>query len=457
MAGLADVRRRYGLAMSREALRALPAVDALAAALDAPERAAVAVARAVLEERRAELLAGAADDVDLVARARERLRPSLRRVLNATGVIVHTNLGRAPLAAAAREAVARAAEGYSNLELDLAGGGRGSRHVHVEGLVRELTGAEAGMAVNNCAGATLLAAAALAGPGREVIVSRGQLVEIGGGFRVPEVVAEAGARLVEVGTTNRTRRADYEQAIGPDTGAILRAHPSNFRQLGFVQEVEIEELCELGVPVIDDVGSGALADDLAVLADEPPVRRSVAAGAALVCFSGDKLLGGPQAGLLVGRREAVERARRHPLARALRLDKLGLAALEATLRLYREPDRARAEIPVLAMLRAGEEELAERAERLAAAIGAAAAGSADVAIVASSARVGGGALPLLELPGPVVAVGAPGVSPDELAARLRLGEPPVVGRIEAGRLLLDPRTLAPDEVDAAGRAVAAVL
>ncbi len=206
----------------------------------------------------------------------------------------------------------------------------------------------------------LLAAAALAGPGREVVVSRGQLVEIGGGFRVPEVIAQAGARLVEVGTTNRTRRADYEAAIGERTGALMRAHPSNFRQLGFVEEVSIEELCSLGVPVIDDVGSGNLAE-LGVLREEPPVRRSVAAGAALVCFSGDKLLGGPQAGLMVGRADAVAAAARHPLARALRLDKLGLAALEATLRLYREPERARREIPVLAMLDADPAELEARA------------------------------------------------------------------------------------------------
>jgi L-seryl-tRNA(Ser) seleniumtransferase len=302
------------------------------------------------------------------------------------------------------------------------------------------------MAVNNCAGATLLAAAALAGGDGEIVVSRGQLVEIGGGFRVPDVIAQAGARLVEVGTTNRTRRADYERAITERTRALLRAHPSNFRQLGFVQEVEIEELCELGVPVIDDVGSGVLADDLEVLAGEPPVRRSVAAGAALVCFSGDKLLGGPQAGLIVGRSDAVARARAHPLARALRLDKLGLAALEATLRLHRDPARACREIPVLAMLTASAQELGERAERLAALIPGA-------AVEASTARVGGGALPLLELPGPVVAVG--GGAPDALAARLRAGDPPLVGRIEAGRLLLDPRTLAEDELEAAGRAVAA--
>src|SRR3954454_6359006 len=295
------------------ALRSLPPVDALAAEVDAPRALALAAARAVLAARRAELLAGAPADADLVARARawaaQAERPSLRRVLNATGGIVHTNLRRAPLAAAAREAVARAAEGYSNLELDLDTGGRGSRHAHVEGLLRELTGAEAGIAVNNGAGAALLAAAALAGPGREVVVSRGQLVEIGGGVRVPEVIAQAGARLVEVGTTNRTRRADYERALGPATGAILRVHTSNFRQLGFVEDVPVEALCALGVPVIDDVGSGALGE----LHDEPPVRRSVAAGAALVCFSGDKLLGGPQAGLLVGRAAAVEAARRHPL------------------------------------------------------------------------------------------------------------------------------------------------
>jgi L-seryl-tRNA(Ser) seleniumtransferase len=437
--------------VSRDALRELPPVDALAAQVPAERAVAVAAARAVLAARRQELLSGQDGDPDLAARARawarEAERPALRRVLNGTGVIVHTNLGRAPLAAAAREAVARAAEGYANLELDLATGRRGSRHAHVEPLLRELTGAEAGLAVNNCAGAALLGVAALAGPGREVIVSRGQLVEIGGGFRVPEVIAQAGARLVEVGTTNRTRRADYERAIGPDTGAILRAHQSNFRQLGFVQEVEIEELCELGVPVIDDVGSGVLDETLDAVREEPAVRRSVAAGAALVCFSGDKLLGGPQAGILVGRAAAVRAAREHPLARALRLDKLGLAALEATLRLYRDPERARREIPVLAMLTAPEDVLAQRARRLASAIGPGAE------VVAATAKVGGGALPLLELPGPAVAVAA--ASPDALAAALRAGEPPLLGRIEGGRLLLDPRTLADAEVEPAAAAVRA--
>ena len=362
--------------MSASPLRDLPAVDALAARLDAPHALAVRAARAAIEARRAELLAGASDDVDLAARARAELaaaeQPSLRRVVNATGVVIHTNLGRAPLAAAAREAVARAAKGYANLELDLAGGERGTRAAHVERLLCELTGAEAGLAVNNCAGAVLLAAAALGrenGRARSIVVSRGELIEIGGTFRIPDVIAQSGARLVEVGTTNRTRLADYVAALDDDTGAVLRAHPSNFRQLGFVESVPIEALCELDVPVIDDVGSGALADDLELLAEEPLVRRSVAAGAALVCFSGDKLLGGPQAGLLVGRAAAVERARAHPLARALRIDKLSLAALEATLALYRDPARARRELPVLAMLAAGEAELEGRARALLDAIG----------------------------------------------------------------------------------------
>jgi len=415
----------------RERLRALPSVD----------RLATSVARAELADRRAEVLAGAADDPDLVARARERLRPSPRRVLNATGVVVHTNLGRAPLAPSARAAVAAAAEGYSNLELDLATGERGSRHDHVEGLLREVTGAEAAIAVNNCAAAVLLAAAALAGPGREVVVSRGQLIEIGGGFRIPEVVAQAGARLVEVGTTNRTRLGDYAAALNDQTGAILRAHPSNFRTLGFTEEVEIEALCSLGAPVIDDVGSGVLADDLELLADEPAVRRSVRAGAALVCFSADKLLGGPQAGVMVGTHDAVAACRRHPLARAMRIDKLSLAALHATLALYRDPELARAELPVLAMLDVAPEELEARARRLAEGCGG--------EVVATTAKVGGGALPLLELPGPAVALDV------ALAEPLRAGDPPVIGRISDGRLLLDVRTLTDDEVELAAAAVRA--
>ena len=417
-----------------ERLRALPSVD----------RLATAVARAELDARRDELLAGATGEADLVARAQERLRPRLRRVLNATGVIVHTNLGRAPLAAAARAAVARAAEGYSNLELDLETGERGSRHAHVEALLCELTGAEAGMAVNNCAAATLLAVAAL-GEGREVVVSRGQLIEIGGGFRIPDVLAQAGARMVEVGTTNRTRLEDYAAAIGDDTAAIVRAHPSNFRTLGFVEEVGVAELCGLGVPVVDDVGSGVLAEDVESLAGEPPVRGSVRAGAALVAFSGDKLLGGPQAGVLVGRRDAIAVCRRHPIARAVRIDKLSLAALEATLALYRDPALARREIPVLAMLDADPEVLAVRANALAEATGG--------RLVPATARVGGGAMPLLELPGPAVELDPGPGGADALAAALRAADPPLVGYIRDGRVVLDPRTLTDDEAAQAAEVV----
>jgi L-seryl-tRNA(Ser) seleniumtransferase len=415
---------------SDERLRALPSVD----------RLAVAVARAELADRRAALLAGDdPGDDDLVAAARARLRPSLRRVLNATGVVVHTNLGRAPLAAGARAAVSETATGYSNLEFDLERGERGSRHDHVADLLCQLTGAEAAMAVNNCAAAVLLAVAVLAGPEAEVVVSRGQLIEIGGAFRIPEVIAQAGAKLVEVGTTNRTRLADYQAAIGDSTAAVLRAHPSNFRVLGFVEQVEIEELCALGPPVIDDVGSGVLADDLVALADEPSVRRSARAGAALVTFSGDKLLGGPQAGLLIGRRDAVERCRRHPLARALRIDKLSLAALEATLRVYLDPELARRELPVLAMLDADPASLAARAARVAEGTGG--------RVVEAVARVGGGALPLLELHGPAVALDPGQDGADALAAALRRGDPPVVCQIHDGLPLLHARTLADDEVD----------
>jgi L-seryl-tRNA(Ser) seleniumtransferase len=473
-------------------LRSLPSVGELAGALEgdaapdgdgAPDAArgtrgspaplALSAAREAIEHRRDELMAGDTGPVDLVARARALLRSkreaALRGVINATGVIVHTNLGRAPLAPEAAEAAGLIGRGYSNLELDLDRGRRGSRHDHLEPLLCELTGAQAAIVVNNCAGAVLLAAAAFGGPrsgtARSIVVSRGQLVEIGGGFRIPEVVAASGARLVEVGTTNRTRLGDYQAALESDSsqpvGAILRVHPSNFRTVGFVEDVAIEELCSLaarrGVPVIDDVGSGVLADDLPVLNDEPAVRRSVTAGAEVVCFSGDKLLGGPQAGVIVGSARAVKLLRGHPLSRALRIDKLCLAALEATLRIYREPARARREIPVLAMLDADPGELRARAERLRDALGA---GGVTAELVEATARVGGGALPLLELRGPAVALdaGSVGVGPDELAARLRAASPPVVGRISGGRLLLDPRTMTDAEVDAAaGAAVAALV
>jgi L-seryl-tRNA(Ser) seleniumtransferase len=426
-------------------LRDLPSVEQLAAKLDAPHPLAVAAARAAIDAARTALLDGAEQDVDVLADARARLaagrRPSLRPVINATGVIVHTNLGRAPLSAAARDAVTTAATGYANLEYELSGGKRGSRQAHVEESLCELTGAEAGLAVNNGAAAVLLATATLAGPGRDVVVSRGQLVEIGGSFRIPDVIAQSGSTLVEVGTTNRTRVADYEGALGERTGALLRVHQSNFATVGFVEAVEIEALTALGPPVIDDVGSGRMDEGLTQLADEPSVRRSVAAGAAIVCCSGDKLLGGPQAGLMVGRGDAIAAARAHPLARAVRIDKLSLAALAGTLRLYRDPERARREIPVLAMLDADPAVLRARAQRLADAFGG--------EVVEAAAKVGGGALPLLELEGPVARVGDP--APDRLAARLRAGDPPLIGRIADGALLLDPRTMTDDEVEVACR------
>ncbi|HTZ06657.1 MAG TPA: L-seryl-tRNA(Sec) selenium transferase [Gaiellaceae bacterium] len=417
-------------------LRDLPSVDELARGIDDP--LAVDAARAVLDRAREEIRAGA-DPGDLEARLRGELdasrAPSLRRVLNATGVIVHTNLGRAPLAPEALERVVEVGRGYSNLEYDVADGARGSRQDHVAPILRRLTGAESALVVNNNAGAVLLALAALA-EGREVVVSRGELIEIGDGFRIPDVLARSGARLVEVGTTNRTRAADYERAIGPDTALLLRVHQSNFRVVGFTEQPRLEELAAAarrhGLPLVDDLGSGVLAE----LPGEPSAKESLAAGADLVCFSGDKLLGGPQAGIVAGRAELVERLRRHPLQRALRADKLTLAALEGTLLLYLDaPER----IPVLGMLREETPAVRARAERLAALAG----GTVEETI----ARVGGGALPLAELPSFACAV------EESLAAPLRAGEPPVIGVVRDGRLLLDCRTLADDDVDAVASAI----
>lgn len=430
---------------AQERLRALPAVDQFAARIEAGTRVSAAeatsIAQAVLASRRAEIHAGVDDDADLLARALERIRPGLRRVLNATGVVIHTNLGRAPLADAASQAVTAAAEGYADLELDLRQGRRGHRDGHLRDLLCELTGAEDGLAVNNAAGAALLAVATLASAGRPVVVSRGHLVEIGGGFRIPDVVAQSGARLVEVGTTNRTRLTDYKRALHAEcehAPVVLRVHQSNFRTVGFVEDVAIEQLCLLGAPVIDDIGSGVLTE-LSLLADEPPARRSVKAGAALTCFSGDKLLGGPQAGILLGRADAVEACRTHPLARALRIGRLPLAALIATLALHRDPAQARRAIPALAMLDLPPDALEQRAARLAQTTGG--------EIIQSVARVGGGALPLLELPGPAVAF--PGSHPGRLAAALRAGEPPLIPHIHDGQVLIDPRTLAENELETA--------
>jgi L-seryl-tRNA(Ser) seleniumtransferase len=422
-------------------LRDLPSVDELARSSDDP--LAVDAARAVIARARETIQRGG-DPGDLSVLLHEELdgarRPALRRVLNATGVIVHTNLGRAPLAAAALERAVEATRGYSNLEYDLDEGRRGSRQDHVTGILRRLTGAQAAIVVNNNAGALLLALAALA-EGRDVIVSRGELIEIGDGFRIPDVLTRSGARLVEVGTTNRTRAADYQHAIDERTALLLRVHQSNFRVVGFAEQPSLGELATVArsasLPLLDDLGSGALLD----LSDEPTARASLAAGADLVCFSGDKLLGGPQAGIVAGRADLVERLRRHPLHRALRIDKLSLAALEGTLLLYLDPERALAEVPVLRMLREPAEIVRARAERLAAAVG----GEVEETV----ARVGGGALPLHELPSFACAV------EESLAAPLRTNEPAVVGIVRDGRLLLDCRTLADAELDEVAAAIAA--
>jgi L-seryl-tRNA(Ser) seleniumtransferase len=439
-----------------EQLRELPSVDELAADVLAqnhdgggpsPTEARVA-ARAVLEERREALRTGEAAAVDLPACARAWLTPSLKRVLNGTGVVLHTNLGRAPLANEAAEAVNALARGYTNLELDLATGERSHRDQHLSELVCELTGAEDAFAVNNGAAAVLLAVTALAGPGHSIVISRGQLVEIGGGFRMPDVIANSGSRLVEVGTTNRTHLADYQAGIERDGDLILAVHPSNFQTLGYTSEVDIEAICGLGVPVIHDLGSGVLARDLPLLVAEPAVSRSVAAGAAVVCFSGDKLLGGPQAGILAGARSAIEACRGHPLTRALRIGRIPLAALEATLRLYRDPQRAINEIPALAMLAIDPIRLEHRAKTLAQKTGG--------ELVKAVSRVGGGALPTLDLSGPAVALPYHG-NPERLARALREADPPLLARVSDGRVIVDPRTLPDNALNAAASVVRHVL
>jgi L-seryl-tRNA(Ser) seleniumtransferase len=439
----------------RQTLRELPAVEVLAGRAEGIPRAqAISAARLAIEAARQRVLAGedvdlsfAALDAELAARAKEIASSSLRPVINATGVILHTNLGRAPLAPEAAEAAALVAVSYTNLEYDLESGERGSRHIHLERGLLQLSGAESAIAVNNNAAAVLLALASL-GEG-EVIVSRGQLLEIGGSFRIPEILAQSGLDLVEVGTTNRTRLDDYRAAIGPKTAALMRVHQSNFRLHGFTEEVPLGELCELAaehrVPLVDDLGSGAVEP----IADEPTLVESVRAGATLVCCSADKLLGGPQAGLIFGATRAVERCGRHPLARALRLDKMQLAALEATLRL-RQMGGVEG-IPVQAMLNASGAALQDRAAALARDIGP----SAEV--IEASALPGGGSLPDFELQGPVCAVQPGSGGADALAARLRKGEPPVVVRISSSRVLLDPRTISETALAPLAEAVKAAL
>ena len=417
-------------------LRDLPSVDELLRderLAGEPHDLAVAAVRSALAQAREEIAAGNDPDplVGMVLEELGRARtPSLRRVLNATGVLVHTNLGRAPLAEAALARVAEVGSGYSNLEYDLARGERGSRQDHLGPLLERLTGAEAALVVNNNAAAVLLALAALA-EAREVVVSRGELIEIGDGFRIPDVLARSGARLIEVGTTNRTRAIDYEHAIGRETAVLLRVHQSNFRVVGFSERPQLSELAEIArrheLPLVDDLGSGALAG----IGDEPTPAESLRAGADLVCFSGDKLLGGPQAGIVVGRADLVDRLRRHPLQRALRADKLTLAALEGTLALALDP-ATRDDVPVLRMLHEHVDVVRARAERLARLV--------DGEVKETVARVGGGALPLAELPSAACTV------EESLAEPLRLGDPPVIAVVRDGRTLLDCRTLTDAEL-----------
>lgn len=378
--------------------------------------------------------------MDSLARAE---KPGLGRVLNATGIILHTGLGRAPLPKAAIDAIASEQKGYSLLEVDRASGERGYRETFVRDLICRITGAESATVVNNNAAATMICLAAYAA-GREVIVSRGQLVEIGGSFRMPEVMAMSGAKLVEVGTTNRTYVSDYEKAIGPNTALLMRVHPSNYKVQGFTAEVEIEELVALGrrhgLPVMDDLGSGALVDFTALgIGDEPMVSRSVAAGVDLSCFSCDKLIGGPQGGFILGKKEAIARIRRHPLFRAFRIDKLSLTALEATLKLYLHPETLAEELPVLRMITLSKEVILERAQRMVDRLGRIAGVRAEV--WEETSQLGGGSLPGRDLPTVCAAFRSDRVGPDELLRRLRVGDPCVFARAKKDHVLLDPRTL----------------
>ncbi len=440
----------------RERLRALPGVDAVlrgpdgAALAGRHGRAAAAAAiREALDRLRREIWSGGepeSSERTVVASATRILSErGIRRVVNATGVILHTNLGRSVLSEGAIGAVVEAARGFSNLEYDLASGGRGSRYDHAVPLLKELTGAEDALVVNNCAGATLLALSALVADvpeAAEVLVSRGQLIEIGGGFRIPDVLALSGARLREVGTTNRTRLSDYAAAVDGRTLAILWVHPSNFEMRGFTESVGVSDLASLGPPVVADVGSGALA----ALDDEPTPQGALRDGADLAVFSGDKLLGGPQAGIAVGSAHVVAAMRRHPLARALRADKLCLAALEATLAAYLE-GTASAEVPTLRMLRLPVSEVEERARKLARELEAAAP-HLEVDASPSTARSGGGTLPAREVPSFAVRISEVGTDVESLAELLRRADPPVVGRVREGRLWLDARTLLPGDEEA---------
>ena len=440
--------------------RDLPSVNALLESAGVRSLLELHPRRVVLEAVRSAVNAarnqGAAQRTDQqwvasIASAVQSLsQPSLRRVINATGVVLHTNLGRAPLAESAVKAIADIAAGFSNLEYDLATGERGSRYSHCVGLLRQLTGAEDALVVNNCAAAMVLALNALA-QRKEVLVSRGELVEIGGSFRIPDIMARSGAKLVEVGTTNRTHD-DYRGAITPRTAAIVKVHRSNFAIEGFTSDVSVDRLtfiaAEHGLPVIHDLGSGLMVSlDEYGLKGEPTASMALEAGASLVLMSGDKLLGGPQAGIILGAANLITKLRKNPFARAMRVDKLTLSALEATLRLYLEPEKAIREIPVLAMLTAPVSEIQARAEVVAARLRGT---GIEANVAGSSASVGGGAFPTAAIPSRAIVFST---KAKELEEKLRLGEPAVIGRISEGNLLLDLRSVLPREDDLLAEAI----
>jgi L-seryl-tRNA(Ser) seleniumtransferase len=435
--------------------RDLPSVNALLESAGVRSLLEVHPGRVVLEAVRSAVDAarvqGVAERTEQqwlanIASAVERLsQPSLRRVINATGVVLHTNLGRAPLAESAVNAISAIAAGFSNLEYDLATGERGSRYSHCVGLLRQLTGAEDALVVNNCAAAMVLALNALA-QRKEVLVSRGELVEIGGSFRIPDIMARSGAKLVEVGTTNRTHDDDYRRAITPRTAAIVKVHRSNFAVEGFTSDVGVPRLtfiaAEHGLPVIHDLGSGLMVSlDEYGLTGEPTAAMALEAGASLILMSGDKLLGGPQAGIILGAANLIAKLRKNPFARAMRVDKLTLSALEATLRLYLDPERALREIPVLSMLTAPVKEIEARAEAIAARLRAS---GMEAKVAESSASVGGGAFPTAAIPSRAIVLSRDAQKVEE---RLRLGEPAVIGRISEGNLLLDLRSVLRREDD----------
>lgn len=425
-----------------------------------PRTAIVEGIREYLKEYRKHIMAlekeedlSAVDNSDIVKgiaeKVHEMMRSNLINVINATGVVLHTNLGRSPLSSKLKDTLWNIAAKYSNLEMDLESGGRGSRHSHVEELICRITGAQAAMVVNNNAAAVMLVLSTMA-KGMEVVVSRGQLVEIGGSFRVPDVMEQSGASLVEVGTTNKTHLSDYEKAVNENTAALMKVHTSNYRILGFTSEVESEELValgrKLGLPVIEDLGSGMLMELTEFgLPYEPTVQHAVKAGMDVVTFSGDKMLGGPQAGIIVGSKEYVDKMKKNPLARAIRIDKLTLAALEGTLRLYLDKDLALNEIPVLRMLSYSSEELGKRAKRLGVRLKKSIGDMGAIGIEDEFSEVGGGSMPLHKMPTKVVAVKPKTVSLAGLEEKLRAYKVPVVARISRDRLILDIRTIMDDE------------